>query len=109
MSTVPRQPVAKVRLGAITFSIWENSSEDGRIFYSFTLQRSYQDQYGVWQNTETFRASDAMAIITGTQDAFRWISTEGKRRAKEQGAPDDATVDVPTSVATTEQPDVPFS
>lgn len=108
MSTAPRLPVAKVRLGAISLSIWENNSEDGRIFYSFTLQRSYQDQYGVWQNTETFRASDAMALVTSVMDAYRWISTEGKRRSKEHGQPDDATVEAPSTVTTAEQPDVPF-
>jgi hypothetical protein len=84
-------PVAKVRLGAISLSIWENQSQDGRIFYSFNLGRSYQDEAGTWHNTDTFRVTDCMSLVTAIQDAFRWICTEGKRRAREQGQPEDAT------------------
>lgn len=108
MPEQPRLPAAKVRLGAIGLSIWENRADDGRLFHSFTIQRSYQDQSGTWQNTDSFRASDAMALVTAIQDAYRWIAVEGKRRAKEHGQPADATVDVRHTVSVTDEGDIPF-
>jgi hypothetical protein len=42
-------PVAKVRIGLITGSIWERKTENGT-FYSVTFERRYRDG-------ETFRSS----------------------------------------------------
>ena len=110
MSTdTKRQPVAHVRLGAVSAAIWEQQTADGaRMFYNFTIQRSYQDEHGTWHNSETFRPADCMALVTCVEDAFRWIATEGKRRAREQDGPDDATSDV-SSTSVVETPgNVPF-
>jgi len=42
------KPVHQVRFGNVKVAVWANQSQDGRIFHSFDLRRSYRDQNGDW-------------------------------------------------------------
>ncbi len=62
MSNSNNSPIDRVRIGRITAAIWKNASGEGKPFYSFTLQRSYEDQNGKWQSTDSFGLSDALVL-----------------------------------------------
>lgn len=44
------KPVHKVRFGNIQIAMWENRSQEGNVFHTLDLERSYVDKDGVWQS-----------------------------------------------------------
>jgi hypothetical protein len=54
-------PVAKVRVGLISGSIWENKTEKGT-FYNVTFERRYRDGEGNWQTTHSYSTSDILEL-----------------------------------------------
>jgi hypothetical protein len=61
-STEPgKPPVAKVRVGLITGSVWERSSENGT-FYAVTFERRYRDAEGQWQTSHSYDTGDLLAL-----------------------------------------------
>jgi hypothetical protein len=92
-------PVAWQRFGAITVSIWERRTNDGsRIWFEYTLRRSYRDDADTWHNTYSFRADDTADIEMATRWAHRWLRTEGKTRSQEfarQQSPSEVSDDIP--------------
>lgn len=54
-------PVAKVRVGLISASIWENASDNGT-HYSVTFDRRYQDEKGDWHSTNGYGPRDLLAL-----------------------------------------------
>lgn len=53
-------PVAKVRIGAITGSIWERKTEKGT-FYSVTFERRYRDGE-TFKSSHSYNADDLLAL-----------------------------------------------
>ncbi len=54
-------PVAKVRVGLITGSIWERKSEKGA-FYTVTFERRYRDGAGNFKTSHSYDALDLLAL-----------------------------------------------
>jgi hypothetical protein len=54
-------PVAKVRVGLITASIWENPTDKGT-FYNVTFERRYRDAEGNWKSSHSYNADDLLAL-----------------------------------------------
>jgi hypothetical protein len=54
-------PVAKVRVGLITASIWENPTEKGT-FYNVTFERRYRDAEGNWKSSHSYNADDLLSL-----------------------------------------------
>jgi len=54
-------PIAKIRVGLITASIWERPSESGT-FYSVSFERRYRDSDGNWQTTHSYDTGDLLAL-----------------------------------------------
>jgi hypothetical protein len=54
-------PAAKVRVGLITASIWENTNEKGT-FHSVTFERRYKDAQGNWQSSHSYNTSDLLEL-----------------------------------------------
>lgn len=58
-------PIARLRCGAVSVSIWENKGKkDGKEYNikSVTMQRSYKDEKGEWKNSESFSGSDILVL-----------------------------------------------
>ena len=76
------KPIEKVRYGNVTISIWENETEDQegkkRTNYSVSLQKSYKDAKGEWQNSNTFFVNEIPKAIEGLRDAFKLIHNFAK-------------------------------
>lgn len=54
-------PVAKVRVGLITASIWERETEQGA-FYSVSFERRYRDGEGNWKSSHSYDTQDLLAL-----------------------------------------------
>jgi hypothetical protein len=54
-------PVARVRLGLITASIFERSTDSG-IFHSVAFERRYQDAEGNWKSSHSYDAADLLKL-----------------------------------------------
>lgn len=55
-------PVATIQQGRIRAAIWINTSNDDKSFYNFTLERSYRDQDGKAQSSNSFALNDALLV-----------------------------------------------
>jgi len=61
-------PAAKVRLGRIQASIWENPSENGP-YYIVSFERRYQDTEGNWKSSPTFKVDDLLLLAKAADKA----------------------------------------
>jgi hypothetical protein len=56
-----RAPVAKIRVGAVTASIWDNTTDKGTRT-SVSFQRSYKDSEGKWHNLDSFGIGELLEL-----------------------------------------------
>lgn len=56
-----KAPVAKVRVGLITASIWENTNDKGT-FNNVTFERRYKDAQGNWHSSHSYNAGDLLDL-----------------------------------------------
>lgn len=67
-------PIAKVRAGSMSVSVWNNTGKKGDQEFTFqtvSLQRSYKDAEGEWQNPSlSLRVTDLPKAILALQKAY---------------------------------------
>ena len=56
-----KPPVERIRVGAVTASIWENQTEKGNR-YSATYEQRYKDSKGKWQSSHSFSAASSLFL-----------------------------------------------
>jgi hypothetical protein len=56
-----KPPVAKIRVGLITGSIWERSTENGT-FYTVSFERRYRDGEGNFKSSHSYDAQDLLVL-----------------------------------------------
>ena len=56
-----KPPVAKLRIGLISASIWERTTDNGT-FHSVTFERRYRDAKGEWHSTQSFDKSTLLTL-----------------------------------------------
>ena len=56
-----KPPVAKLRIGLISASIWERKTDKGA-FHSVTFERRYKDSAGEWQSTHSYDSDDLLVL-----------------------------------------------
>jgi hypothetical protein len=56
-----KPPVAKLRIGLLSASIWERSTDSGK-FYTVTFERRYRDAKGDWHGTQSFDKSNLLTL-----------------------------------------------
>lgn len=94
------RPKKVLKIGNIEAAAWEKTTQDGKVFYSYSFQKSYKNAEGKWANTAFFNASDlpalAMLAASISQKSARVVDMEAKANAKqaEPPAPEDSE-DVP--------------
>jgi len=54
-------PAAKIRVGLITASIWENTNDKGT-FHNVTFERRYKDAEGNWHSSQSYNAGDLLEL-----------------------------------------------
>jgi hypothetical protein len=66
-------PAYKVRFGRVEAAVWCRELEEGRVAYSVTLQRSYQDKDGKWQRTASLDESDMLPAAEALREVYSWV------------------------------------
>lgn len=66
------QPAAKFRLGYVTATVWKNDGD----FYSVSLTKSYKDDDGNWQDTDSLNAGDLLNSAKVLTRAEEYISAQ---------------------------------
>jgi hypothetical protein len=56
-----KPPVAKIRVGLITGSIWERDSDKGT-FYAVTFERRYRDSEGNFKSSHSYDTQDLLVL-----------------------------------------------
>ena len=64
-------PVKKVKVGAIEVAVWENSSKDGKKFFTTTMERNYKNGEE-WKKTSSLRTDDLPKAILALQEAYHF-------------------------------------
>ena len=64
-----KTPVAKIRVGSVTASIWENTNDKGTQT-TVTFQRSYKDGESKWHNREDYRGTALLELSKAALDAY---------------------------------------
>ena len=76
------KPETTLRDGTLSATIWKNSGEAGKIFYSVKIIRRYRDDAGNWHDSDSFTGSELLRIAhlaTKTYD----LTTELKQRDRD--------------------------
>lgn len=61
MSEKPKnKPVERLRIGGIHASIWRNASREGKIYYSYKVEKRYRDDADQWQSSDSYMLGDAL-------------------------------------------------
>ena len=56
-----KPPVAKLRIGLLSASIWERTADTGT-FHSVTFERRYRDGEGNWKSSHSYTSNDLLAL-----------------------------------------------
>ena len=79
-TTNDNTPVKRFKAGAISATVWENSTTNKEgvpaTFYTVTLDRAYKDQSGEWQHANSYRINDLPRAQLVLQQAYAWIALE---------------------------------
>ena len=71
------QPVKKVRAGAISVSIFENTGKgrngEARTFSSVVLQKRYKDKQGDWQTSGSLNVNDLPKAAMLLNKAYEYL------------------------------------
>jgi hypothetical protein len=81
--SVSRAPEYKARFGRVEAAVWSRGLDEGRMAYSVTLQRSYQDRDGKWQRTTSLDEGDMLPAAKALEDAYTWIQ-EQRQHSREE-------------------------
>lgn len=100
----PNKPAHEIRMSRIKATAWRNSSGDGTIWYSVTLQRTYKDKEGAWRSASSLGADDLL-MAAEVLRAMRWWIARQYQAAGNGPAPAEQPSD--ETPATTEEP-IPF-
>jgi hypothetical protein len=81
-----QKPATEIRLGRIRATIWANVKDDGSIWYSCVLSRSYKKDDGTWANSDSLGRDDLLTGATALQQAALWIYRQQlQNRSDENG------------------------
>ena len=65
------KPVKKVSVGGIEAAVWENSSKEGKKYFTTSMERNYKDGEE-WKKTGSLRTTDLPKAILVLQKAYEF-------------------------------------
>lgn len=66
-------PAHTIRIGYIAATIWKNTTNEDKAFYTVTFTRSFRDGQGEWADTTSFNHNDLPVLTLLSQEAERFI------------------------------------
>jgi hypothetical protein len=76
-------PVHSVRFGAIRCAVWANETKNG-VMHSTVLTRTYRDENGEYQETNSLRRDDLLLVGKVLDMAHTWICQTEQERHQSQ-------------------------
>ncbi len=70
---VHNTPEMKFRAGPVSATVWNNPGKEDTTFQTITLERSYKDKEGNWQNTGVLRVGDLPKARVLLEKAYEHI------------------------------------
>ncbi len=71
-----KQPVRTFKNGGLRTSVWKNTTENGKLYYSVTPQKRYtKDDGKTWETTHSYSHREAILIADLLIESSRWIRT----------------------------------
>lgn len=68
------KPIHRIRSGALTVSIWEQTGSNGT-YYRVNAQRAFKKEGAdAWQHTDSFGRDDLPIVALLMQSAWAWIN-----------------------------------
>ena len=80
------KPVEKVRVGAVSATIWKNEvKKDNKTFVNFSvgISRSYKNKDGEWKETNSYTPSDLPKLGLAIVKAYDYVLTKGKEDSED--------------------------
>lgn len=68
------QPLKKFRAGAVSATIWTNTSKDGNEYMTVSFERGYKDKEGDWKTTSSLRLNDLPKAELVLHKAYEFIA-----------------------------------
>ena len=62
-------PEKSFRAGPVKVSVWRNKTEEGRSFYSVSLEKQYKDDENEWHVTHSLNKNDIPKAVLALQEA----------------------------------------
>lgn len=62
MSNNTAKPVDEIRFGNVRAAIWENSTNESKIFYTATYEASYADEQGEWHQKKSYSLNECLRL-----------------------------------------------
>ena len=78
-----KKPASRISLHPVSAAIWRNQNQKGDAFYSVTFERSYKDEDGKWQASNSFSLSELLLLSKVADQAHSKIY---ELRAKDRKA-----------------------
>jgi hypothetical protein len=69
----------------LKLSIWENKTDDGRVWHSATLTRSYKDA-DQWKETHSLSQQDFLEVSEMFREAHAWVKEQARARSPQDGS-----------------------
>lgn len=76
-------PAFEVRLGGVRVAVWANDA-NGKTVFNATPSRSYRDDSGHWQTTNTYNAYELLALAEAAREASMRIFAQQAEAARER-------------------------
>lgn len=67
-------PVKKFRAGAVSATIWTNTSKEGGEYNTVSFERGYKDKDGAWKSTSSLRLNDLPKAALVLTKAYEYIA-----------------------------------
>ncbi|MCK4981962.1 MAG: hypothetical protein KAS17_03510 [Victivallaceae bacterium] len=82
------KPIKKFSTGNVQASIWRNQTMVNgapKEFFSVSVERSYKDKQGNWNNTNSLRTTDIPKAQLALSEAYRFLNLKGLMPIQGQG------------------------
>ena len=75
------KPKQQFRVGTVTATIWQNTSQGGKEFATIQFERSYKDKDDCWKKTNSLNVNDIPKAMVVLGKAYEYLSL--KERTEE--------------------------
>jgi hypothetical protein len=74
------KPIHTIRIGSVKATIWENTSQGGKKFFSTGLVHTFKDENDNWKESSNYLPDDLPKLELAARKAFEFIHTQQSER-----------------------------